>query len=324
MKISVVIPTHNRQEQIIKTVETLRRQDFPADEYEIIVVDDGSKPPVSLPPDLLAAPKVSLIRLEGVERSITRNTGAKNANGELLVFIDDDISVNADFLKNYRQADQDFPNALFVGEILLPEESLKTPFGRFRQKLERNGVPTKRGEVPLKTFCAAGNMAVRRTIFEKLSGFDIVLTSSEDQDFALRHTSGGGKIVFIPEAIGIHHDSALNVAAYCRRNEWGSRLMRQFYQRYPNLSANIERERVNGKINWKNDSASAIARKIIKSVLALPPVVKTLFFVTETYEKLHPESSLLERAYSLLLGIHIFRGYRTATRSEVSGKSKST
>lgn len=314
MKISIIIPTHNRHQQLLETIEKLRRQSFPAEDFEILVVDDGSNPPVTLPKEFTALPETSVIRLEGLERSVARNTGAANAKGELLVFIDDDITVGENFLADYWKAHLEFPDALFVGAILLPEESQKTPFGRFRQNLENDGVPAVRGEIAAKNFCAAGNMAINSSIFKRISGFDATLTSGEDQDFALRHTAQGEKIVFVPEARGIHLDNALSIRAYCRRNEWGSRLMLPFCRRYPELPANIERERINGEIRWAEDPVSLTSRKIIKSLIASPVVVKPLFLITDVLEKLSPKSSLLERSYQLLLGAHIFRGYRAAIK----------
>jgi glycosyltransferase involved in cell wall biosynthesis len=47
MKVSIIIPTHNRLEKLRETVEYLRLQDFPTTDYEIVVVDDGSNPPVT-------------------------------------------------------------------------------------------------------------------------------------------------------------------------------------------------------------------------------------------------------------------------------------
>jgi GT2 family glycosyltransferase len=314
-KISVIIPTHNRQEQVIKTVENLRQQNFPPGEYEIIVVDDGSSPPISLPTEFSSAPPVRIIRLEGVERSIARNTGAGKASGELLVFLDDDIFIEKDSLNNFWQAHIDFPDALFVGEILLPPEALETPFGRFRQNLEQSGIPVKRGEVAQRTFCAAGNMAIKKSVFDQLEGFDIILTSSEDQDFALRHTARGEKIVFVPEAAGIHYDNALTIQAYCRRNEWGSRLMQPFYQRYPQLPANVEREKINGNIAFGKETLKSSLRKAFKSVIASPPIVKLLFLAASFLENTAPQSKILNRVYALLLGAHIFRGYRAAVNN---------
>ena len=48
MKISVIIPTHNRLDKLTELIASLRCQNLVADQYEIVVVDDGSEPPVAL------------------------------------------------------------------------------------------------------------------------------------------------------------------------------------------------------------------------------------------------------------------------------------
>src|SRR5437867_926138 len=103
IKLSVIIPTHNRANELADTLACLKRQSLAAAEYEIIVVDDGSSPPVRLPEDK-ENPSCSVVRLEGVERSAARNAGAAAAKGRLLVFVDDDISVGADFLEAHLHA----------------------------------------------------------------------------------------------------------------------------------------------------------------------------------------------------------------------------
>jgi cellulose synthase/poly-beta-1,6-N-acetylglucosamine synthase-like glycosyltransferase len=74
MKISVIIPTHNRPEKLAATVNCLRQQDFPAGEYEIVVVDDGSEPPVTIQSDATGV-ECRVVRLEGLERSAARKCG---------------------------------------------------------------------------------------------------------------------------------------------------------------------------------------------------------------------------------------------------------
>ena len=77
MKLSVVIPTHNRANELTDTLACLKRQSLAADEYEIIVVDDGSSPPVRLG-ESKENPGCSLVRLEGVERiQVARSCGLK-------------------------------------------------------------------------------------------------------------------------------------------------------------------------------------------------------------------------------------------------------
>lgn len=314
MKVSIVIPTHHRPEKLKETIKGLRSQDFPTEDYEILVVDDGSVPAVTLDQDLVVSPTVRLFRLEGVERSAARNAGAKDARGELLIFVDDDISVQTDFIRVHWEAHQEFKDALIIGAIFLPEESQGTPFGRFRQRLEQDGTPTTRGRIPEKNFCAAANASISRQLFLDLGGFDPLITSSEDQDFAIRYSEKCGPIVFLPEARVLHRDDALDIRGYCRRNEWGSRLMRPFYQRYPDAPQNLEREMVNGFVRPVKEPLSHSFRKLLKSIISTKASVGLLFTFVDILERVAPESNLLDKTYRLLLGAHIFRGYRAAMR----------
>lgn len=309
MKISVIIPTHNRPDKLADTVAALRLQTLPVTDYEILVMDDGSMPPVVLTGEM-ENPVCCVLRLEGVERSAARNAGAAAANGELLVFVDDDISVGQDFLASHLQAHTEWPEALLVGAISLPDEALATPFGRFRQELEQYDVPQKRGVTNLLNFCAAANMSIAKTIFQNLQGFDPGLSSSEDQDFALRFTNAGGKIAHVPEAKAIHFDSALEIKSYCQRTEWGSFYMIPFCQRYADWPDNIERARVNGKINFRQEPLAQSLRKIVKYALTFRPMLTILFTLATLLERFAPNNTALDRVYRLLLGAHILRGYR--------------
>jgi GT2 family glycosyltransferase len=309
MKLSVVIPTHNRVNKLVETLARLRRQNLAADEYEIIVVDDGSSPPANLPENK-ENPSCSLVRLEGVERSAARNAGAAAARGRLLVFVDDDMTVGSDFLDAHLRAHQDWRDALVVGAVRLPDEAMAGPFGRFRQNLEQRCAPQSRGITSIRNFCTAQNMSIPHGLFEKLGGFDQGIVSSEDQDLALRHTAGGGQIIFLPEAEAIHRDSALDIRSYCRRTEWGSEEMVPFCRRHADWPDNVERERVNGPIRWGREPLSQSSRKLLKLGLTISPVLATLFVVASILERTAPDSFALDRVYRLLLGAHILRGYR--------------
>ncbi|HSE36868.1 MAG TPA: glycosyltransferase family 2 protein [Blastocatellia bacterium] len=312
--VSVVIPTHNRAESIATTLEVLGRQDLPPDDYEIIVVDDGSTPPVRLNAKS-KGPACSLVRLEGVERSLARNHGAAVAAGDILLFLDDDMTVGFDFLNAHLRAHEEWPEALVVGSVRLPDEALATPFGRFRQDLEQRGTPRLRGLASARNFCTAANMSISRELFLRLGGFDASVFSGEDQDLALRHTARGGQIAFIPEALAIHHDQSVDVKSYCRRAEWGSEHMVAFCQRYADWPDNIERRRINGPVRWKHEPVTQIARKLIKAALALGPVVAAMSISASLLERVAPQSRALNRVYRLLLGSHIFRGYRRGHRA---------
>jgi GT2 family glycosyltransferase len=157
-------------------------------------------------------------------------------------------------------------------------------------------------------------MSIARERFLEIGGFDSSIVSSEDQDFALRHSARSGRIVFLPEAKAIHCDDSLDIRSYCRRAEWGSRHMIPFCLRYPDCAENIERHRINAPMKFGQEPLMQSLRKAIKSVLASKPVELILFAVAAFIERVAPNSATLDRTYRLLLGAHIFRGYREGLR----------
>ena len=322
-KVSVIIPTHNRADKLAETLGCLRRQNLGDEAYEVIVVDDGSTPPVVLPSELAGEPNFKVVRLEGVERSAARNSGAAAATGDLLVFIDDDMTFGADFLPHHIQAHAEWPGVIAVGSVQLPDEVLAKPFGSFRRRLEQNDLPANRGLTTARNFCTAANMSVSRKWFEELGGFDASITSAEDQDLALRHTQRGGRIAYIPEARVIHHDSALDIRSYCRRTEWGAFQMTVFCNRYPDWPDNIERERINGPVRLGREPLVASARKLAKLCLTARPIRESLFIAASALERLAPNGRMLDRTYRLLLGAHIFRGHRRGIKQYDTARNAS-
>src|SRR5262249_11709144 len=139
----------------------LIEQDLPAADYEIVVVDDGSVPPVKLP-DGASGPSLKLIGLEGLERSAARNAGGKAASGSVLVFVDDDMRVSRDFLSQHIAAHWRWPEALVVGSVRFPKGAMARPFVRFRGALEDSVVPEVPGPTAIQNFCAAANMSISR------------------------------------------------------------------------------------------------------------------------------------------------------------------
>lgn len=306
-RVSIIIPTRDRPDALAETLRTLARQTLRACDYELLVIDDGSTPPASLP---TCASATALVRLDGVERSAARNAGARRAQGAILLFVDDDMSVEPQFVEQHLRAHVEWPDALVVGSIELPREATGTPFGRFRQALEATGRPCDRGPVTARNFCTAANMSIARQRFVSLGGFDEALTSGEDQDLALRHTTRGGQIVFVPEARAIHRDDALDLLSYCRRLERGTERIVAFCRRHPDWPDNVARDTVNGPPRWGREPALQSARKVVKALLASPPAIALLVWGARMLERAAPPGARLDRVYRLVIGSFILRGYR--------------
>ena len=101
MLASIVISTYNRAAALPSTLDALRRQDLPATEFEVLVIDDGStdttRPccaPVSVP---FAVRTYRLPSNRGV--SAARNVGLRNASGQYLIMMSDDLLVPEEFIR---------------------------------------------------------------------------------------------------------------------------------------------------------------------------------------------------------------------------------
>jgi len=307
--VSVVIPTRNREDALRRSLRSLEEQTLSPAMYEVLVVDDGSDPPVRVE-QRTARAHVRAIRLPHGERSAARNRGAREAKGRVLLFIDDDMLAHRTLLETHAAAHAEWGDALVVGAITLPAESLRTPFGRFRSALETSGIPPTRGPVTRPNFATAANMSMPRERFLALGGFDTHLVSSEDQDLALRHSAAGGTIVYVPEAAAVHDDSAMSLRAYCLRAEWGAEHMAPFCHRYPDWPDNQARHAVNGPISWRRDPLGRALKKAGKQFLGHRPTLALLLALVDRLETHAPASWILVKLYDLALGIHLQRGFR--------------
>lgn len=97
-KVSVLIPTHNpRWEVLVEVLEALRLQTLPLHQWELLLIDNASEPPLS--PDLLAwHPQARLVMEPRLGLTYARLRGIAEAQGELLVWVDDDNILNLGFL----------------------------------------------------------------------------------------------------------------------------------------------------------------------------------------------------------------------------------
>jgi GT2 family glycosyltransferase len=307
LELSVIVATHNRPVALRQVLQGLRAQTLDRSNMELIVVDDGSQPPVAV--DTAPGENLRVLRCSHGERSTARNHGASHGVGSFLLFLDDDLQIAENLAEAHLRAQREWPACLAVGAIRLPDEFVQTPFGAFRQVLEARDLPVTRGRVQQRNFCTAGNMSIRRDHFLSLGGFDPTLVSAEDQDLALRHSASGGTIVYLPEALAIHNDENADLRSYCRRAEWGAEHMAAFCERHPDLQDNVDRLAVNGSVRW-SDPASLLFRKMAKDVLGQNLAIEGLLAAVATIERRRPASRLLPRIYSLLLGIHLQKGFR--------------
>lgn len=118
-KISVIIPTYNEKKVLEKAIESLGEQTYA--DFEIIIVDDGSTDgTLEILENLSKTLKdFSFYRQKHLGAGAARNLGASGATGEILVFVDADMTFDSDFLKYLVKPiveDKDKPYGTFSAE----------------------------------------------------------------------------------------------------------------------------------------------------------------------------------------------------------------
>jgi GT2 family glycosyltransferase len=215
--VSVVVCTRNRPAALSRCLQSLAA--MASDYVEVIVVDNapdrGEAAAVAFGRD-----KVRYVAEPRPGLSIARNTGARNARGSIIAFTDDDVVAHPRWISRLVAAFGE-PNTLCVTGLVLPLE-LRTRsqvafefecggLGRglrsrqFRDRFEQM-VPFG---APVWDIGAGANMAVRRSAFDIVGGFDERLGAgaagcSEDSEFWYRVLATGYECRYEPFAVVFH------------------------------------------------------------------------------------------------------------------------
>jgi GT2 family glycosyltransferase len=192
---SVVIPSRDRPESLARTLAALRRQRT-ARPWELIVVDDGSRP--ALGAELLRElPEARLVRREGVGPARARNAGVAEARGRYVLFTDDDtepapgwLDAAVDYLERHPG------HAGVEGRVESP------PFDPLHAHSLRNDVPGGYWTC---------NVAYRKPVLDRLGGFDegFPFPHCEDLDLAFRALREA-PIGYAPDMAIVHHPRELS------------------------------------------------------------------------------------------------------------------
>ncbi|MEO0030817.1 MAG: hypothetical protein RIS94_575 [Pseudomonadota bacterium] len=202
---TIVIPTYQRRAIVCDALRAIDRIAY-AGRWDVVVVVDGSTDGTAAAIaglDLTRAPQV--IEQANGGLAAARNRGGRAAQGEIVLFLDDDMMVDPDILTHHAAAFAKGADAV-LGDIPCDPRS---PAGLTRAKVDEMVAEraTRLARDPrLQLFdLLGGHVAVRRALFERIGGFDEDYTRAggyghEDLDFGIRMMAAG-RAVFCPQAI---------------------------------------------------------------------------------------------------------------------------
>lgn len=255
IRLSLILATYNRSEQVLTTLSSVAKQSHAAEEWECIVVDNNSKDDTRTVVEEFIArhPRLNLRYLLVTEQGLShaRNGGIREAKGDIVAFIDDDERIVEDFVAAYIQLFDLHPDAMSAGGAIIAEYPTGRPrwMSRFTEEPIANPMsfgtdirPFPKGRIP-----GGGNMAVRRKVFDIVGLFDTSLgrsgkslTGGEESDLFERMARHEMPCYYAPRAVMYHIiPEAKLTTDYFRRlnlNNGRSQLQRaRLHHRVPTL-----------------------------------------------------------------------------------------
>jgi len=195
-KLSIIIPTHNSKSTIQNCIHSLISQSVPRDEFEIIVVDDGSKDGTPSLAKKLGADEV--IVTTPCFQGKARNIGVEHSKARLLAFLDSDCIAKEGWIKTIIE---ELKNLQAIGgPVLNGNTQSLTAWGEYFVEFCAFHENRKRSTIRTIPGC---NIACTKEVFFKAGGFT-EKRLSEDILFAECLRRGGINEVFVPE-VQIRH-----------------------------------------------------------------------------------------------------------------------
>jgi cellulose synthase/poly-beta-1,6-N-acetylglucosamine synthase-like glycosyltransferase len=225
-QVSIIIPAFNEEKHLKKCLTAISEMNFQRDLLEIILVDNGS-----CDTTVQIAEKFGIRVMSKTDGTIAsvRNYGAKNAQGEILGFIDADCQVSKDWLKS-AVPHFDHPEVGAVGSRLSHQES--TWVARCWSIIHSRKI-----EIGETEWLPSGNMLVSRRAFNEVRGFDEQLVTSEDVDLCLRVRDKGYKILSDPKISSIHLNPPKTMLEFYRKEKWhGQEMLKMFFKKNQKVS----------------------------------------------------------------------------------------
>jgi len=248
MDISVVVPTYRRAKMLKKCLGSFLRQKYPLENFEVIVVDDGG--------DEETKTLISEFEQEGLNLrylrqrhkgpAAARNAGAMLSSSPIVGFVDDDCTVDEDWIRLMLEEHSKNSTIVAVGGLTLTKSSCMHVL--ISQFLSTCSITTEVGGREEIVFFPTCNVSFKRSIFE-YHKFDegFPLPGGEDLEFFWRLFKKGFRFVWRKDIIVIHHRKE-TIKSFVRQAYIygrGNFLVQKFHKDHPLL-----KELKTGKRFW--------------------------------------------------------------------------
>lgn len=215
---SIVVPTRNRPQALRRLLDAVAMQNYPRERYEVIVVDDGGKTPLTnLEDEYGSRLRLSVIRQTSAGCGPARQTGADQAHERYLLFTDDDCSPAPDWLASMARVLDCNPDCGVGGSTVNGlEEDL---FAETTQFIVGLLTLQGRDDAGRIRYCPTSNVAFPAAAFRSVGGLDRRWSNSggEDRDLCARWLAAGFTLRYEPAAV-VRHFHPLTAGGFIRQH----------------------------------------------------------------------------------------------------------
>jgi glycosyltransferase involved in cell wall biosynthesis len=236
--VSIVIPTHNRCAQLLKTLDALAAQTMPLADIDVVVVADACEDNTVERAQAYAvqAPyRLQVLAHSAHSAAKTRNYGAARASGATLLFLDDDVLPQPGLVEAHMRAQIGGRVVLGYSKPMSPPQPSWFQLDARRwweDRFREIGQPDHR--FTYRDFFS-GNVSLPAKLFCNVGGFDEDFNGRlEDYELGLRLLDAGVRFCFEPAAVGYHYDFT-DLDMWLRRIRQEGVADIQIGQRHPKL-----------------------------------------------------------------------------------------
>jgi GT2 family glycosyltransferase len=313
-RLSVVVPTFDRREELRATLSALASQTLASSDYEIVVVVDGSTDGTTemLTELRLACPLIVAVQPKRGGRAAACNEGARRARGAVLVLLDDDITASARLLEEHATYVGDHPRHAVVGAapISLTDDSpavVRLVGEKMNAHLAHLAQPGYRFR---ERDFYSGNFAIDRSLFFEAGGFDedFTLYGNEDCELARRLLLRGVPIIYHAAALG-HQRYAKTFAQLARDTYEKGRTRVLLSRKHPAIASALGVTAA-PRLSWKGLLLLALLRLVRgRKPRPAPPLVGLVAGLDRRWPR------RLARRYRAILDVYFWLGVTDERRS---------
>lgn len=324
--VSVIIPTYNRKDSLLRTLDSLRQQTLSMDRFEAIVVDDGSTDDSHTVASQQFPFNFRYVCQKNQRAPAARNYGTTFSQADVLVFIDDDVTVSPQTLEALAETCFQRSKVLVMGRLIGRSSTGPSVYTSIMSASTVYS-QSSRGLIELPYIdCNTELLSCKRSDFLDLGMLQDPTDGYgwpywDDVEFGYRAHLNGFRLLQDGRAVGEHWDYSLSDRdtacqrwyRVCKSAVWLLRKHKELQTVIPMLADKTP-------LAWRQDSPLLMGRKLARRLTSSGPVLGSMDIFVDILERHYPSPVVLRRLYYLLQGAYMLRGYRDGMREfELAG-----